>query len=67
MELFRRGKRMNCPKCKTQMKKVKVSVEDTKSKVNSFQCKCGYFEFEKASAKKVVDELKKKGFTEVEE
>ena len=50
-----------CPKCNHNMKSIKVEVEDAKNKVDSYQCPdCGYFEFEKDSSKKVVDELRKK-------
>lgn len=46
------------------MKKIKVEVEGAKNKVNSYQClKCGFFEFEKDSSKKVIGELKEKECT----
>ena len=53
--------KMKCPECGHNLRKVKVSVEGAASEVISYQCpKCGYFSFEKESAKKVVEELKKK-------
>ena len=36
-----------CPKCKSNLKRVQVSVFGAKNKVLSYQCpKCDYFEFE---------------------
>ena len=53
-----------CPKCNHNMKKIKVEVEDAETKVNSYQCSsCGYFEFEKESSKKVIEELREKECT----
>ena len=53
-----------CPKCNHNMKKIKVEVEDAKNKVDSYQCtECGYFEFEKDSSKKVIEELREKECT----
>jgi hypothetical protein len=50
---------MKCPKCDSMLKKVLVSVAGAKNKVVSYQCpKCDYFEFEKKSSKKVVEELR---------
>ena len=50
---------MNCPKCKAKLKKVEVKVQGAKRKVISYQCPtCNYFEFEPASSKKVVEELR---------
>ena len=52
---------MKCPKCDSQMKQAKVSIQDAKSPVLSYQCsKCGYFDFEKKSIKKAIDEIKVK-------
>jgi len=52
---------MECPKCKTGMKEVRVGVEDAKQKVTAYQCpKCEHFEFEGVSAKRVIDELREK-------
>ncbi len=48
-----------CPECKSELKKVNVKVAGAESKVISYQCsKCGYFEFEPESSKKVVEELR---------
>ncbi len=50
---------MKCPKCKSILKRVEVSVEGAKSKAISYQCpSCDYFEFEPKSSQKVVEELR---------
>ena len=50
---------MKCPKCKANLRKVEVKVAGAKSKAVSYQClECDYFEFEPASSKKVVEELR---------
>jgi transposase-like protein len=50
---------MKCPKCKSSLKRVEVSVAGAKAKAVSYQCpKCDYFEFEPESSKKVVQELR---------
>jgi transposase-like protein len=50
---------MNCPNCKSELKKIYVAVHGAKNKAVSYQCpKCDYYEFEQSSSKKVVDELK---------
>ncbi|MFC1691276.1 hypothetical protein ACFL0W_03780 [Nanoarchaeota archaeon] len=50
---------MNCPKCKSKLRKVKVGVFGAKNKALSYQCpKCDYFEFEPKSSKKVLSELR---------
>ena len=50
---------LTCPKCEANLRKVKVKVAGAKSKVVSYQCpECDYFEFEPASSKKVVEELR---------
>lgn len=52
---------MKCPKCKTQMKKVKVRIQDADSLVTSYQCgKCGYFDFQDESINKATKEIKAK-------
>ncbi len=52
---------LKCPKCKTILKEIKVKIQDANSKVKSYQCgKCGYFEFEDKSAKKIITELREK-------
>ena len=49
---------MRCPECKSNLKKVEVSVHGAKSKATSYQCStCDYFEFEPLSSRKVVEEL----------
>ena len=50
---------MDCPKCKAKLKGVKVKIQDAKSPVTSYQCsKCGYFDFEKTSINKAIEEIK---------
>lgn len=50
---------MTCPKCKSKLRKVLVSVHGAKKKVASYQCpKCDYFEFEPKSSREVVEELR---------
>lgn len=50
--------KMQCPKCNSKLRKVKVSTEGAKSKVLSYQCpNCDYYEFDQESAKKVLKEL----------
>ncbi|HIH38121.1 hypothetical protein J4460_05340 [Candidatus Woesearchaeota archaeon] len=50
---------MKCPKCEANLRKVDITVAGAKSKVMSYQCsECDYFEFEPASSKKVVEELR---------
>lgn len=50
---------MKCPKCEGILKKVDVSVYGAQQKALSYQCpKCGYFEFEPVSSKKVIEELR---------
>ena len=52
---------MKCPNCKKELKKVEVEVEGAESKAISHQCDdCGFAEFEKESAAKVLKELKLK-------
>ena len=52
---------MKCPKCNTQMKEVKVKIQDADSPVTSYQCiKCGYFDFEEKSINKAINEIKAK-------
>ncbi len=51
---------MKCPKCNSNLKKVAVKVQDAQSKAISYQCpKCDYFEFEKKSIEKVINEIKR--------
>ena len=49
---------MKCPKCKKNMKKVKVKIQDAKSLATSYQCECGYFDFESESMDKVINEIR---------
>ena len=46
------------------MKAVKVKIQDAESPVTSYQCsKCGYFDFEKKSINKAIDEIRLKEST----
>ena len=50
---------MKCPNCDSILKKVEVKVSGAMNKAVSYQCpKCGYFEFEPESSRKVVEELR---------
>ena len=50
---------MKCPKCKSKLRRVKVSIEGAKTKLLSNQCyKCEYFDFEKENQNKVLEELR---------
>ena len=50
---------MQCPNCKSEIRKVEVKVEGAKSRAIIYQClKCDYFEFDDKSATKVLEELK---------
>ncbi|MEK6858221.1 MAG: hypothetical protein AABX39_06555 [Nanoarchaeota archaeon] len=52
---------MKCPECNTNMKEVKVKIQDADSLATSHQClKCGHFDFEEDSIKKSIDEIKAK-------
>lgn len=53
------GAKMKCPKCNSNLRKVKVSVHGAENKAVSYQCpRCDYFEFEPMSSKKVIEELR---------
>ena len=53
--------KMNCPKCESELKKVKVEIEDADTPAISYQCsKCDYFSFEPKSTIKIINELKQK-------
>ena len=52
--------KLKCPKCGERMESVQVEVEGAENKATSYQCDCGYVEFEKESAAKVLKELKLK-------
>ncbi len=50
---------MVCPKCNNELRKTEVKVYGAKNKVISYQCsKCDYFEFEKKTSRKVIEELR---------
>ena len=52
---------MKCPKCSTQLKEIKVKIQEADSPVTSYQCgKCGYFDFESKSMEKAITEIKAK-------
>jgi len=52
---------MRCPKCDSELRKIKVKIEDAESRVTSYQCgKCGYFDFEDKSINKAINEIKAK-------
>ena len=52
---------MECPKCNSKMKEVKVKIQDAESPVTSHQCgKCGYFDFEEKSINRAIGEIKAK-------
>lgn len=54
-------KKVLCPQCKANMKKVKVKIQDADSPVISYQCGgCGYFDFEKKSIANAISEIKTK-------
>ncbi|MGV8162251.1 MAG: hypothetical protein ACP5N2_02865 [Candidatus Nanoarchaeia archaeon] len=49
---------MKCPNCKSELRKVFVTISGVKNKAISNQCpNCDYYEFENESSKKVVEEL----------
>jgi len=52
---------MKCPKCNNELKRINVNIQDADSPVTSYQClKCGYFDFEKSSINKAINEIKEK-------
>jgi len=51
---------MKCKNCGKKLEEVEVEIEGAENKAVSYQCGCGYVEFEKESAAKVVKELKLK-------
>ena len=51
---------MKCKRCGKKLEKIEVEIEGAENKAVSYQCSCGYVEFEKESATKVVRELKLK-------
>lgn len=56
--------KMKCPKCKKELEKIDIEVEDAKSKVKSWQCPdddCTYIKFDQKTANKVIKEIEEKG------
>lgn len=52
---------LECPKCNANMKEIRVKIQDAESPAISYQCgKCGYFDFEQQSIKKIIGEIKVK-------
>ena len=52
---------MQCKKCNTKMKEVKVTIQDADSPVTSYQCgECDYFDFEEKSMNRAIGEIKAK-------
>ena len=52
---------MKCPKCKHNLKKVEVTIQDADNPVLSYQCgNCSYFEFEHSSIDNAINEIKDK-------
>jgi len=50
---------MICQKCNAELRKTEVKVYGAKTRVISYQCpKCDYFEFERETSKRVIDELR---------
>ena len=55
---------MKCPKCASNLREVKVKIQDANSPVISYQCaKCGYFDFEEKSINEAINEIKTKEST----
>ena len=55
---------MKCPKCNSNLREVKVKIQDANSPVISYQCaKCGYFDFEEKSINEAINEIKTKEST----
>lgn len=53
--------KQTCPNCKSELKKVKVDIEDAETKVISYQCpNCDYFAFEPKTTLEVIKEIKAK-------
>lgn len=49
-----------CPKCNEKMEEIKVKVEGAVKRVTSYQCDCGYFEFDQKTGKDVIREIESK-------
>lgn len=55
----RQTQKMICPNCKSKLKKVKVDMEDAKTKTISYQCPhCDYYIFGSRSSIQVLREIK---------
>tara|TARA_Y100000034_G_C6691325_1_gene304429 strand:+ start:56 stop:232 length:177 start_codon:yes stop_codon:yes gene_type:complete len=55
---------MKCPKCSTELKKIKVKIQDAKSLVQSYQClNCNYFDLGEVTTKRAIEEIKTKTIT----
>ncbi|HLC63219.1 MAG TPA: hypothetical protein VJJ21_02775 [Candidatus Nanoarchaeia archaeon] len=53
--------RNKCPECESDMREIKVKIQDAESPAISYQCgKCGYFEFEEKSIHKTIKEIRLK-------
>ncbi len=54
---------MKCPRCESNLRKVRVAVEGAKQRAITYQCSnidCIYVDFEEESSKRIVAELKAK-------
>lgn len=52
---------LTCPKCNSELRKVEVDIEDTKTPAISYQCEnCDYYSFEPESTMKIIDEIKQR-------
>ena len=52
---------MKCPNCKSELKKIKVEIEDAETKAISYQCpNCDFFSFEPETTLKIIKEIKAK-------
>ena len=52
---------MECPKCNSKMKEIKVKIQEADNPVTSYQCSnCGYFDFEEKSINKAINEIRLK-------
>ena len=50
-----------CPKCSSELKEIKVKIQDADSLATSYQCgNCDYFDFEEKSINKVIREIESK-------
>ena len=57
----RKIQKMKCPNCNAKLKKVRVEVEDAKTKAVSYQCpNCDYLTFEPKSSIQILREIKER-------